>query len=114
MVNALADYNVMPKIRVYAGRGAGRARVETLGDRGNAWAYQLIAGASTSIGRNLEFGLKYRYFQTDRLRFNGTASFADAKTGATSTSQLSDRGRFRSNSVLASLIYSFGGSDRGR
>lgn len=108
MVDALVDYNVTPKVRVYAGGGAGRARVETFGDRNNVWAYQLIAGASTSIAENVELGLKYRYFQTDRLHFNGTASFSDAKTGATSVSQFSDSGKFRSNSVLVSLIYNFG------
>ena len=109
MVNALADYNLTPRIRVYAGGGGGRARVKTLGDRDNVWAYQLIAGASTSISRNLDLGLKYRYFQTDRLHLNGTASFADATTGTTSVSQFSDKGRFRSNSLLVSLIYNFRG-----
>ena len=112
MADALLDYNLTPKVRVYAGGGAGRARVETLGGRDNTWAYQGIAGASTSIAANLELGLKYRYFQTRRLHFNGTASFADATSGTTSVSQFSDNGKFRSNSVLVSLIYSFGGRKR--
>ena len=114
MGDALLEYNLTPKVRVYAGGGVGRARVETLGGRDNAWAYQAIAGVSTSIAPNLELGLKYRYFQTDRLHFNGSASFADATSGATSVSQFSDSGKFRSNSVLVSLIYSFGGSGRQR
>ncbi len=114
MADALLDYNLTPKVRIYAGGGAGRARVETLGGRDNSWAYQGIAGASTSIAPNLELGLKYRYFQTERLHFNGTASFADATSGATSVSRFSDNGKFRSNSVLVSLIYSFGGSGRVR
>ena len=114
MVDALLDYNITPGLRLYAGGGLGRARVETLGDRDNAWAYQGIAGAAASIGPNVEFGVKYRYFQTDRFHLNGAASFANAATGATSASRFSDEGRFRSNSVLASLIYSFGGSGRGR
>lgn len=112
MVDALVDYNLTPTIRLYAGGGAGRARAKSLGDRDDAWAYQLIAGASTALAENLELGVKYRYFQTDQLHFNGTASFADAKTGATSVSQFADSGKFRSNSVLVSLIYSFGGASR--
>lgn len=114
MGDALLNYHLTPKVRVYAGGGAGRARVETLGGRDNTWAYQAIAGASTSIAANLELGLKYRYFQTDRLHFTGTASFADAASGATSVSQFSDNGKFRSSSVLVSLIYSFGGGGRER
>lgn len=113
MVDALAEYKLASKVRVYAGGGGGRARVKSLGDRDDAWAFQGIAGASTSITENLELGVKYRYFQTQRLHFNGTAFFADAKTGATSISRFSDSGKFRSNSVLVSLIYSFGGSGRG-
>ncbi len=110
MIDALADYNLTPTVRVYGGGGAGRARVKSLGDRDDVWAYQLIAGASTAIADNLELGIKYRYFQTDRLHFDGSASFSDAKTGATSVSQFADSGKFRSNSVLVSLIYSFGAS----
>ena len=114
MVDALADYNLTPTVRVYGGGGAGRARVKSLGDRDDVWAYQLIAGASTAIGNNLELGIKYRYFQTDRLHFDGSASFSDSTTGATSVSQFAESGKFRSNSVLVSLIYSFGAGSRGQ
>ena len=108
MVNALADYDLMPKLRVYGGGGVGRARVKSLGDRDDTWAFQLIAGASTPIRPNLELGVKYRYFQTDRVNFSGGASFSDAATGTTSVSQFAERGKFRSNSLLVSLVYSFG------
>lgn len=108
MVDALLDYNVTPRLRLYAGGGGGRARVKTLGDRDYVWAYQSIAGIAASIGPNLELGVKYRYFLTDHLNLNGRTSFANAATGATSVSQFSDSGRYRSNSVLASLIYNFG------
>ena len=107
MINGLVSYDVMPKLNVYGGGGVGRARVTSLGDHDDKWAYQLIAGASTPIKPNLEIGVKYRYFQTDRLNFSGAASFSDAATGATSVSQFSDRGKFRSNSLLLSIVYSF-------
>lgn len=109
MVDGLFDYNLTPGLRVYGGGGVGRARVRSLGDRDTAMAYQLIAGAAAPIGNNLEIGLKYRYFQTAHLHFDGDASFSDAGTGATSVSQFNERGRFRSNSLLVSLAYNFGG-----
>lgn len=114
MIDALGQYQITPKIRIYGGGGAGRARVKSLGDRDDAWAFQGIAGAATSIAENLELGLKYRYFQTARLHFDGAASFANAATGATSVSQFSSSGKFRSNSLLLSLTYSFGGAGKAR
>lgn len=109
MLNGLIDYDIAPGVRVYGGGGAGRARVKTLGQRDTSWAYQLIAGASTAISPNIDLGLKYRYFQTSRLRFSNGAVFTNAATGATSTSTFAETGKFRSHSLLVSLIFNFGG-----
>ena len=114
MVNALVDFNLTPDIRIYGGGGVGGARVKALGSRDDAVAYQGIAGAAYAVSPSVEIGVKYRYFQTDRVRFNGTANFADAATGATSASQFVSSGKFRSNSVLLSLTYNFGGDDSAR
>ena len=108
MLNGLIDYDIAPGVRLYGGGGAGRARVKTLGQRDTSWAYQLIAGASTAISPNIDLGLKYRYFQTSRLRFSNGAVFTNAATGATSTSTFVETGKFRSHSLLASLIFNFG------
>lgn len=109
MLNGLLDYDIAPGVRIYGGGGAGRARVKAFSQRDNVWAYQLIAGASTAISPNVDLGLKYRYFQTARLHFSNGAVFTDAATGATSTSTFAETGRFRSHSLLASLIFNFGG-----
>jgi len=109
MLNGLVDFNIAPGARIYGGGGAGRARVKALGQRDSAWAYQLIAGASTAISPNVDLGLKYRYFQTSRLHFANSAFFTDPVTGATSTSTFAETGKFRSHSLLASLIFNFGG-----
>ena len=108
MLNGLIDYEIAPAVRVYGGGGAGRARVKTLTQRDNAWAYQLIAGISTAISPNIDLGLKYRYFQTARLHFSNGAVFTDPTTGATSTSTFAETGKFRSHSLLASLVFNFG------
>ncbi len=108
MANALLNYDLMPGIRVYGGGGAGRARVAMFGARETVWAYQLIGGVSTAISPNVDLGLKYRYFQTARLHFNNSALFTDPATGATSSSSFTEVGKFRSHSLLASLIFNFG------
>ena len=46
----------------------------------------------------MNLGLKYRYFQTDRLNF--TNDFGDFSSV--------ERGHFSSHSLLASLIFNFG------
>ena len=109
MLNGLFDYDIAPGFRIYGGGGAGRARVKAFGQRDNGWAYQLIAGASTAISPNVDLGLKYRYFQTGRLHYANGAFFSDPVTGATSTSTFTETGKFRSHSLLASLIFNFGG-----
>ena len=55
------------RFSVYAGGGFGRARAKLLGNRDDAWAHQLIAGARFALSDNIDFGLKYRYFRTNRL-----------------------------------------------
>ena len=109
MVNGLVDVDVAHGIRLYAGGGVGDARVKSLGGRRSVFAGQLIAGAAMAIGPNVDLGLKYRYFQTARLRFDNSAAFSDSKTGATSVSTFGNTGKFRSNSLLVSLTYNFGG-----
>ncbi|MEO6359907.1 MAG: outer membrane beta-barrel protein [Sphingomicrobium sp.] len=108
MINALVDFPVAPGINVSGGVGGGRASVRTFGDRDTAIALQLIGGVSTAISENLDLGLKYRYFRTGKLRYDSAASFSGTG-GSTSVSTFSNEGRFRSHSLLASLIYSFGG-----
>ena len=108
MINALVDFQVTPGVSIYGGVGGGRARVKTFGDRDSAIALQLIGGVSTAISQNLDLGLKYRYFRTGKLRYDTAASFTGAG-GSTSVSTFSNESKFRSHSLLASLIFNFGG-----
>ena len=108
MINALVDFSVAPGVGLYAGAGAGRARVKIGDTHDNAWAYQLIAGARTAISPNVDLGLKYRYFRTARLNFSG-GNFADPLSGT--TVDVGANSRFRSHSLLASLIFNFGGHE---
>ena len=81
MANALVDFGDEDGFSFYAGGGFGRAKVKAFGDSDSAWAWQLIAGARYAISRNIDLGLKYRYFQTgsvnvtdDSLRLAGQSA----------------------------------------
>ena len=101
MVNGLVNVNA-GGVNLYGGGGVGRARVKLLGDKDNAWAWQLIAGASMPITSNLDLGVKYRYFRTGNLNFNDSATLTDAGVAFASSDH------FSSHSLLASLVYNFG------
>jgi len=124
MANALLDVGG-PRLSFYAGGGFGRARAKLLGNRDDAWAGQLIAGARFARSDNIDFGLKYRYFRTGRLALRdaetsliqgnpdllnlGTTSspvFVERRTGVALDTNFNER--FKSHSLLASLIFNFG------
>jgi len=103
MANALFNPSFGGAWDAYIGVGAGIAWTKFDTDFGNVkdsgFAWQIIAGVGYNISDNIELGLKYRYFSTklkDTLDdFDG---FLDTDVDA----------KFRSHSLLASLIFSFG------
>jgi len=101
MLNGLVDFGG-PGFGVYAGGGVGYADVKfgdsTGSDSRSGFAWQLIAGAYVPVSSSVNLGLKYRYFQTDRLNFD--YDYSTVTAGA--------RGRFTSHSLLASLVFNFG------
>jgi opacity protein-like surface antigen len=98
MANALLDYGDDDGWSGFVGGGVGGARVRyamrDLSVRDNALAWQLLAGVRASVNRNVDFGLKYRYFNTRALDFG----FGD---------DVVDGGKFRSHSLLAGITYNF-------
>ena len=130
MINALFDFGNEDGLSFYAGGGFGRARAKLLGRKDKAWAGQLIAGVRYAVSPNIDIGLKYRYFRTGKLDFTddtdalllegnpetvavGGGEFptlTDVTTNAVVATDFEQR--FRSHSLLASLIFNFGGADR--
>ena len=104
MLNGLVDFGAETGIGAFVGAGVGQAHVKRLTDGDSAMAWQLIAGARMPIGANLEAGIKYRYFSTGRLHFDGEFDFGPAGEFPYETDA-----KFRSHSLLASLIVNFGG-----
>ena len=116
MVNGLLDFGDQDGFSFYVGAGAGRARVKFAGDKDNAWAFQGIAGVRYAVSRNIDLGLKYRYFQTGRLNLaenpialagnpNAFTSNNEAPASSTTNAVLfpNFEQKFRSHSLLASL-----------
>ena len=109
MANALIDFGNEDGFSVYGGGGLGLAEVKvsdstsssnnfSLKDSGLAW--QLIAGVRYAVWDNVQMGLKYRYFQGPRIEDNLTFS--------NRFSVDLDSNRFRSHSLLFSVIYHAG------
>ena len=109
MVNGLLDTGG-PGFAAFAGGGVGIADVKYSGwglsASDSAFAWQLLAGIRIAISPELEFGVKYRYFRTGRLKFSDTVDV----DGDTYKGTLS--GHFSSHSLLASFVYNFGSATR--
>ncbi|GAA4005201.1 outer membrane protein [Sphingomonas humi] len=112
MANLLLDFGRDEGLQVYAGGGIGVARVSLNNSitgpnvavgRGivgsdSSVAWQLIAGMRVPLSYNIDLGLKYRYFRS-QLDLRDATNAAAVET---------IEGQFRSNSVLASLIFNLG------
>jgi OmpA-OmpF porin, OOP family len=106
MLNGLLDFGDDDAINGFVGGGVGVARVKHgnysinpngnfLNDSDTGFAYQAIAGIRSPLTDNIDVGLKYRFFNVDGV------DTIDALGRA-------NKGRFRSHSLLGSLIYNFG------
>jgi opacity protein-like surface antigen len=105
MGNLLLDFGGEDgSLRGYVGGGAGlaRTRFSVDGDSGsdNGFAYQAIGGIAVPVGTNLDLGLKYRFFNA-----NLSDDFAGDDDLEISGGDISTK--FRSHSLLASLIFNF-------
>ena len=100
MGNVLFDLDATDRVSLFAGGGLGVARVKLAGERDDAPAWQLIAGVRTAVTDHVDLGLKYRYFNTGKLEFSDSVE----------DFSLAANGKFRSHSLLASLVYNFGPS----
>nr|WP_294171067.1 outer membrane beta-barrel protein [uncultured Sphingomonas sp.] len=120
MVNGLLDFGNEDGLSFYAGAGIGRARFSFAGLREATWAGQLIAGARVAITPNVDVGIKYRHLRTPRADLGNDAGLTlpgnpnlvtvngvpiAQTTNATLFTDFEPR--FRSHSLLASLIFNF-------
>jgi OmpA-OmpF porin, OOP family len=106
MVNGLLDFGDDDGIQGFVGGGVGVARVDVqnivaspswLDDSDTGFAWQALAGVRAPLSDSWDVGLKYRFFNADKV------DLVDRLGRAVST-------RFRSHSIMGSLIYNFGGA----
>jgi OmpA-OmpF porin, OOP family len=106
MANGLLDFGSDDGINGYVGGGVGVARVSAniwrfnggpvfIDDTDTRFAWQAIAGVRMPLTSHIDAGVKYRFFNTFGVR-------------QTDSSGVDAIGRFRSHSLLASLVYNFG------
>jgi outer membrane protein OmpA-like peptidoglycan-associated protein len=108
MVNGLLDFGADDGLQGFVGGGAGVARVDHhysinrlgpgwIDDSDTGFAWQALAGIRAPLSDSWDVGLKYRFFNVNNV------DLVDSSGRAVST-------RFRSHSLLGSLIYNFGGA----
>ena len=102
MGNGMLDFGNDDGWSGFVGGGIGRARVKLAGDRDSAFAWQVIAGVRKAVSANIDVGLKYRMFTTGKLNFSDDFDDGIDVVG------ISSRGKLRTHSLLASLIFNFG------
>ena len=108
MANVLLDFGNEDGLSGYIGGGAGFASVKLsagtsttgaheISDSDSRPAFQGIAGVRYAVSQNIDIGLKYRFFTATNLKFSDDFGGTPFRL----------KGSYRSNSLLASLIYNF-------
>ncbi|APG63232.1 flagellar motor protein MotB [Sphingorhabdus lutea] len=107
MVNGMLDFGDDDGIQGFVGGGVGVARVDIenvitstpwLNDSDTGFAWQVLAGVRAPLSDSWDVGLKYRFFNAPGV------DLVDRLGRDVST-------RFRSHSLMGSLVYNFGGEE---
>lgn len=107
MVNGMFDFGADDGLQGFVGAGVGVARVDVhnvvsapkwLDDSDTGLAWQALAGIRAPISDSWDVGLKYRFFNVHNV------DLVDVRGRDVST-------RFRSHSLMGSLVYNFGGEE---
>ena len=107
MVNGMLDFGEDDGLQGFVGGGVGVARVDVhsvvsaprwLDDSDTGFAWQAIAGVRAPLSDSWDVGVKYRFFNAPNV------DLVDVRGRDVET-------RFRSHSLMGSLIYNFGGEE---
>jgi OmpA-OmpF porin, OOP family len=107
MVNGMFDFGADDGLQGFVGGGVGVARVDVhnvvsaprwLDDSDTGLAWQALAGIRAPLSDSWDVGLKYRFFNAPNV------DLVDVRGRGVST-------RFRSHSLMGSLVYNFGGQE---
>jgi outer membrane protein OmpA-like peptidoglycan-associated protein len=112
MLNLWLDLAKSSSVHPYIGGGGGYARFriknvqygdtpELRRDHDDIFAWQAGAGLDFDLTERFDLGLGYRYFHTDKAKFNAVRAQPDAEQTT----------HYRSHAALLSMRYSFGASE---
>lgn len=110
MVNGLFDFGPDNGLQGYVGGGVGIAKVKTrlsidpagpgiVNDSDKGFAWQAIAGFRAPVTDTIDVGLKYRFFNVNKVDLVDTSG-RDMRT------------RWRSHSLMGTVTFNFGGARR--
>jgi opacity protein-like surface antigen len=113
MANAFADFGLGSGITASIGAGAGLARAKyqaglipsnalNFSGEDRAFAWQGLAEVRVPVTGNIDLGWKYRHFETAKLNFGPFCV-----TTCTTALPYHLKGKYRSNSILASVHFNF-------
>ena len=122
MLNGMVDFGGQEGLGGYLGAGIGYAGVHFADSSQGKFAWQVIGGVYYPISESIDIGLKGRYFQTGSIdsddevfTFAGNPNVVDIGPAAFTAIQTTDaivgthaNARFKSISLLLSLVYNFG------
>lgn len=102
MVNGLFDFGEDDGVQGFIGGGLGVARTSLqagtfVNDSDSGLAWQALAGIRSAVSKNVDLGLRYRYFNAPDMKF-------------TTVGGAGLDGKVTSHSLLATLAYNFGGA----
>jgi OmpA-OmpF porin, OOP family len=107
MVNGMLDFGEDDGLQGFVGGGVGVARVDVqqifaapswLDDSDTGFAWQALAGIRAPLSDSWDVGLKYRFFNASKV------DLVDRLGRGVET-------RFRSHSLMGSIVYNFGGEE---
>jgi len=115
MVNGLLDFGGNDGIGGFVGGGVGYARVKEFGDSDSGLAWQALAGIYAPVSDNIDIGIKYRYFVSNKVHTSDDVAFTAGAgpcapggppcSAGVATFRIDHR--FISHSIMASLVYNF-------
>jgi opacity protein-like surface antigen len=108
MINGLVDFGGNGGVGGYVGGGVGYASVKQFGETDGGLAWQLLAGVYAPVSDNIDIGLKYRYFRSQKLHMEDSFAFTGDPGFSDGIATVGIDDRFTSHSLLASLVYNFG------
>ncbi|WP_408590599.1 OmpA family protein [Novosphingobium sp.] len=106
--NVLIDFGPDDGLQGFVGAGFGVARVRYnlanspygIADSNSRAAYQFIAGVRAPLTKDIDVGLKYVYFSTEKFKLDTGSAWGSNQVST----------RYQSHSLLGTLTYNFGGA----